>query len=181
MNAAAELFRYKGYAGSSMRDLADKVGLEVSSLYSHIKSKEEILITICFQCANIYSEGLSKINDLESDAIQKIDDIIDLHINVAIDYPSSITVFNDEWKHLPLKDLTKFLKIRKEYEKKIRAIIKEGIACNLLKNHPVDIVLNTLLSSMRWIHYSNQKFSSSDRSDLQRIIKNMLRVGLEVR
>ena len=33
---AAELFKQKGYAAASMRDLAQLLGIEAASLYSHI-------------------------------------------------------------------------------------------------------------------------------------------------
>ena len=181
LNAASVLFRYKGYAACTMRDLAEKVGLEVSSLYSHIKSKEEILSALCFQCADLYSEGLSQINVLDVDALQKIDAIIDLHINIAIDHPSSITVFNDEWKHLPETDLVLFLNLRKEYEKNIQSIIAEGIQNQIIKNHSVQILMNIILSSMRWIHYSNHSFNSNERSNIQRVVKNTIRDGIAVR
>lgn len=178
LNAAARLFRYKGYAATTMRDLAEKVGLEVSSLYSHIKSKEEILTTLCFHCADLYSDGLQQILDIDTNAMQKLDAIMDLHINIAIDHPSSITVFNDEWKHLPSKELYIFLKMRKNYEKGIKVILLEGIKNNQFKEYPVDILMNTILSAMRWIYYSNNEYSSVERSNVQSIVKNIIREGI---
>ncbi len=178
LNAAAVLFRYKGYAATSMRDLAEKVGLEVSSLYSHIKSKEEILTTLCFHCANLYSDGLKQICDMDTDAMQKIDAIMDLHINIAIDHPSSITVFNDEWKHLSADDLSRFLKMRKSYEKGVKSILQDGITAEILKDYPLDILMNTILSAMRWIHYSNSGYSAIERSTVQSTVKNIVRSGI---
>jgi len=41
--AARDLMRDKGYAGTSMKDVADRVGLLKGSLYSHFASKEELI------------------------------------------------------------------------------------------------------------------------------------------
>lgn len=41
--AARELFREKGYAGASMQDLADRIGLKKASLYMRFSNKEAIV------------------------------------------------------------------------------------------------------------------------------------------
>jgi AcrR family transcriptional regulator len=41
-DAAMELFHEQGYAATSMRQIADKVGLALGGIYNHFSSKEEI-------------------------------------------------------------------------------------------------------------------------------------------
>lgn len=43
VSAARELFRTKGYAGASMQDLADQVGLRKASLYMRFPNKEALV------------------------------------------------------------------------------------------------------------------------------------------
>lgn len=43
---ALSLFAQKGYKGTSVKNIADAVGIKDSSLYKHYKSKQEILDTI---------------------------------------------------------------------------------------------------------------------------------------
>ena len=45
--AAAALFRQKGYAGASIRDLAADLGIRTASLYHYIDTKEDLLQAIC--------------------------------------------------------------------------------------------------------------------------------------
>lgn len=43
---AAELFSEKGYAGTSMSDLAEELALSKAAIYHHFESKESILMTL---------------------------------------------------------------------------------------------------------------------------------------
>lgn len=176
--AAAKLFREKGYAATSMRELATQVGLEASSLYNHIKSKEEILQEICLRNAGKFTDGMKIIQDNSKlNALQKLDAIIRLHVEIASEDISSVTVFNDEWKHLKEPVLSNFLKQRKQYEQSVKAILQEGIEQELLKKVDIEVALFSFLTSLRWIHYKFAKGRiSSER--LTENLKTILIFGL---
>lgn len=56
---ALTLFSQRGYGATSMNDIAQKVGIKKSSLYSHYSGKEEIFLAIYQELAEIY-ENLNK-------------------------------------------------------------------------------------------------------------------------
>ena len=46
LDAAAQVFRKKGFHGASMADIADSVNLQKASLYHHVSSKQDILLEL---------------------------------------------------------------------------------------------------------------------------------------
>jgi AcrR family transcriptional regulator len=176
--AAAKLFKEKGYAATSMRELALQVGLEASSLYNHIKSKEEILQEICLRNAGKFTQGMKNIQEnSDLNALQKLESIIRLHVQIASEDISSVTVFNDEWKHLKEPALSDFLKLRKQYEQSVKSILQDGIEKEVLKKVDIEVALFSFLTSLRWIHYKFVKGRiSSER--LTENLKNILIYGL---
>lgn len=152
LEAAARLFRDKGYPATSMRDLAQAVDLKASSLYNHIASKEEILQKICFDNARHFLSAMKKIEKKDSSATDRIKDLLRFHIQLATEDPTSVTSFNDEWRHLSEPQLTEFKTLRKDYENRFKAIIKEGIKTGEFNALNSTVVLYSLLSSIRWLY-----------------------------
>ena len=42
-DVASDLFRERGYAGTSIRDIARALSVQGASLYAHVTSKEDVL------------------------------------------------------------------------------------------------------------------------------------------
>jgi len=175
---AAILFRDKGFPATSMRDLASAVGIEASSLYSHINSKSEILRHICFNCATRFLVSLDKINKTNELPADKLRALIDVHVTIAQDDATSIIVFNDEWRHLEEPHLSEFIKLRRRYEEGCAQIIKAGIADGSFREIDPFIVLNTLLSSTLWLHRSARAHEKS-HSEISGQISDMILFGLQ--
>lgn len=176
---AALLFKEKGYGSASMRDLAERVGVEAASIYSHIKSKDEILEEICFRIAGEYSAHISKIENEKSSYTEKLKSIIRLHIQLMIADAASVSVTNNDWKSLPEPKLSIFKTLRKGYEARFAALIENGIAKKEFAPINVSVAMFTILSAIRWIElWYNPKRKISEK-ELEKDIITLLLSGLK--
>ena len=146
---AAELFRKKGFAAASVRELAEALGIEAPSLYNHIGSKAELLQEICFDVAKDYTVHMEEMLASKKNAAEKTAEIIRFHVRKLSTDFDKVFVSEHEWKRLPQKFLEEFLAQRKAYENNMIEIVKEGIAKKIFKNLLPSIVVLSILSAVR--------------------------------
>lgn len=152
IRSAAQLFREKGYAASSMRDLAQKLGIEAASLYSHIKSKEEILQSLCFDMASEFRKSLQEVESKKVTASEKLRLGIIGHIQVMAKDLVASAVFMNEHRHLSQPFLRDFLLMRINYINRFKDMIEEGISKGEFKeNIDKKLAVMTLFSSLNWM------------------------------
>jgi AcrR family transcriptional regulator len=72
IDAAARIFREKGYDGATLRDIANEAGLLPGSLYYHIRSKEELLRLIVEQPIRDLHAHLEEIVTSEASPAEKL-------------------------------------------------------------------------------------------------------------
>ena len=176
---AAELFREKGYAASSMRDLAQKLGIEAASLYSHIKSKEEILQSLCFDMAAEFRKSLDDVEKLDVSAAEKLSLGIIGHIQVMAKDLTASAVFMNEHRHLSQPWLRQFLLLRINYINRFKAIIEAGVRTGEFKSS-IDrkLAVMTLFSSLNWMPMWYDPNTGINPQDLGKQLADMLVNGL---
>jgi len=149
---AQTMFRERGYAATSMRDLATAVGIEAASLYNHIKSKEELLKEICFDCADDFFAGIhaAKTAPISPDAQLSL--AIKEHIRVVTNNLDASAVFLHEWRFLTEPYLSEFKAKRKYYRLQFQQIIERGIAEGIFKPVDAKVYCLSILSALNWIY-----------------------------
>lgn len=162
---AAKLFHERGFNATSMRDLAEQVGVEAASLYNHIQSKSELLQEICFHVANEFSNHFQEIETSESSHIEKVEKVLRFHIRQMIEHYAFVNVADREWKHLPDPYLSNYQHQRRVYRKRFAALIEEGIEGSQIKKidapTAVLIMLHAVSGIESW-HRSKQKISADE-------------------
>ena len=126
IKAAGRLFRENGYEGTSVRDLADAVGLQSGSLFFHFKSKEEILVSLL-------EEGLRRavtILDRHLAAAvsprEKLSAILHGHLEAILrEERDAFYVVLRDWRTLSPQSRRKVIALRDEYEDRIARALNE--------------------------------------------------------
>ncbi|HUR78785.1 MAG TPA: TetR/AcrR family transcriptional regulator [Acidimicrobiales bacterium] len=153
LDAAMELFSRKGYAATSMRDIADAVGLQAGSLYAHIRSKEDLLVGII--------EGVREtfLNNGESALADKTDSVADrlrrfaaAHLQIIAENRASAVVFLHEWKSLEGEQLQLVLANRDRYESMLVALLEEGVENGEFRDVDPKLTAVAVLSLLNWAH-----------------------------
>ena len=162
------MFREKGFSATSMRDLAEMVGIEAASLYNHIQSKSEILQEIIFRMANDCNVHLEELESSKLSSIKKIESLIRFHVQMMISKCDDYTVMINEWMHLSEPYLTNFNIQRHQYVVKMERIVADGFQQKEMKGISPYVAVLTILSSVRGLefwHRSSQKITPKEIED----------------
>ena len=175
---ATSLFREKGYNASSMRHLAENMGMEAASLYNHISGKQELLREICFSVADKFIQHLNEVEKTNATEVEKMERIIRFHIHMMIEQFEKMYVSNRDWKHLTEPDLTTYLTGRRDYEKRLSAIIEQGINNGVFVKRNTYITVLTILSAVRGIEFWQKNKKEVSAQQLENDLTGMLMAGI---
>ncbi|MFN4972754.1 MAG: TetR/AcrR family transcriptional regulator [Bacteroidota bacterium] len=178
MQVAARLFNNKGYEATSMRDIASDLGMEAASLYHHIKSKEEILTAICFEMADRFITALKEVNDIYFNAEERLRMAIQFHVQISCDNLDKTAVFLSEWRSLPEPHRSEFRKLRDNYEKQFRIIVKDGETEDIFDDVDEKFAALTILSSVNWIHQWYKPDGSMNPSQIAKKLADIIIGGI---
>ena len=153
LDESLKMIHEKGYKATTMRDLAERMGFEVSNIYNFIDSKEALLETYLFGIAEEFHRGIDHITASSYTPEDKLKEVVALNIKLTSSKPYVVGLLVNEWRNLKEPKLSEFMRGRSEYEQKVRSIIQEGINRGQFRFFDLDIITHAILSSVRWVYY----------------------------
>ncbi len=149
---AARLFAERGYHGTSMGDLAEAMGVQKGSLYSHVGSKHELLYRTMRDGADAFHAGLDAVPE-DAPALERIRLALRSHLRVVSEQLDVATVFTREWRFLEGEHREEILAERRRYEERVRALFREGVEAGELRSD-LDVSAAALLalSAANWAY-----------------------------
>lgn len=177
INTAAKLFKEKGYSAVTMRDIATAMGMKAASLYNHISSKQDILKDIIISLAEAFTKGMQDIKTSDISTIQKVQAVVKLHVDITAQNTYGMASLNNDWMHLEEKR-DHYLSLRNGYEADFRSILLEGIKQNEIIDSNVEVMLFSILSTLRSLYLWIPKKEDVSPDTLSKSLSHVLINGI---
>jgi AcrR family transcriptional regulator len=178
LGIAGKLFRQNGYPATSMRQLASEVGIEPASIYSHIKSKEELLKELCFAMADRFLSTVGESISAADAPETQLRKAMLAHIEVIISNIDAAAVFFHDWRHLSGEDLTRFRVLRHQYEGFYLNIIRDGMEKGIFRSADEKFIMLTLFSAMNWTYEWYKPNSGITAEEIAANLSNIILNGI---
>jgi TetR/AcrR family transcriptional regulator, cholesterol catabolism regulator len=143
-------------------DLAEALGVQKGSLYSHIEGKADLLWEVAREGAEAFHRALDEVPD-DGPIVERIRAALRGHLRVVAEQLDIATVFTREWRYLEGARRDAFVAERRRYEERFRALFREGRERGELRTDLDDVTAARLaLSAVNWAYTWLRPGSATD-------------------
>jgi AcrR family transcriptional regulator len=152
-DVASGLFRERGYAATSIRDIARALDIRGASVYAHVTSKEDMLWAIVERAARAFEEGADRaLAECHcTDPSTRLAALTRAHVGVITADPELASVFVHEWRHLSPGRRQLILVRRDAYQRRFRDLIDAGITEGAFTTADLALAATFILSALNGI------------------------------
>lgn len=161
---ALRLFARGGYAAVSMRAIAAEVGVQAGALYNYTPDKQ----TLLFELMRDHLEALlAETPAPAGDALAQLQRFVAFHIRFHANRPDEVFIAYMELRNLTPENFGTVEALRRTYEDRLEAILKEGAAQGLFDVADSKIVTLAIIAMLTGV---NTWFRDTGRLSLDEVV-----------
>jgi len=150
LRAAAHCFNRSGFHGTSMDDIAERLGVTKPALYRYVKNKHEVL----FACFNVVMDvsfaHLQRAEQGEGSGLQKVRAALAGYLGELIGELGHPIVLTEEGALQP-EQLRALIKRRDELERRFRALVELGMRDGSVIPCDPKMAIFALFGAINWV------------------------------
>ncbi|GEL21126.1 TetR family transcriptional regulator [Pseudonocardia sulfidoxydans NBRC 16205] len=149
---ATRLFAERGFAGTSLQDIADALGITRPALYYYVKSKDELLAKLVTEVTNGPLDELDALAArADVDAVAKLRGVVEIIAGRRVTQPEQFRLLIRSEAELPAELTEAYAASRRDVLRTIAGVVEEGVRAGLFR--PVDARVAALgvLGMCNWV------------------------------
>ncbi len=125
--AAVDLIAAHGFEAMTMRQLADRVGVQPGSLYRYFPSKGQLLVELLVEHLEFLVSRWRSQQPADPDPRVRLRAFVDFHVRSHTLRRHEAFVANMELRSLAAADYRRVVALRRNYENLLTAILQDGV------------------------------------------------------
>ena len=125
-DAALKLFTRKGFHQTSVREIAAACGLPIGTLYTYIKTKEDILYLIYRRIFSIFQERMLEATNGIEDASRRLKAALEATLKIYDEFQDVVLLLYQESHALSRHAIQSLLEVDRSYVSFFRQILEKG-------------------------------------------------------
>jgi len=100
IKAAIDLFSTKGFNGTSIRAIANGMGMSISNIYHYFGNKEGLMLAILERSSKRLVDNLRQVSEKEMDPLDRFKLLIETHVRQSEEFRKESKIFFIDEDHL---------------------------------------------------------------------------------
>lgn len=150
LKAAAACFNHKGYSGTSLKDVADHLGLTDAALYYYVKNKEELVYQCYLRAGELGREAMERAVGEGRNGFEQAFLYIRHHVELMVGERGPVAIMS-EIPSLKRPHREDILEVSRRHGTAFENILRTGIDDGSIATCDVRMTGNAIMGSINWI------------------------------
>lgn len=126
--AAVNLFYHQGYSRTTLEQVADALKVTKPFIYSHFKSKSDLLAEICSRAIRVSHEALDRAEAMTGTASEKLASLARDFMYTVLTHQAHAVIYYREEKELTPEGREEINNMRRTFDRRLVSLLQEGVA-----------------------------------------------------
>lgn len=149
---AVKLFYERGFSGTTLDDIAGKLGVTKPFIYTHFRSKVELLEAVCRPTIEMSLDAISRAAEQPGSPSERLFDGIVTFTKVVLQRQANIAVYFREEKHFSEAGLAEINALRKRFDRVLSGLLEEGSRAGDFKVEDVRVAALAIGGMVSWAY-----------------------------
>ncbi|MBT8098439.1 MAG: TetR/AcrR family transcriptional regulator, partial [Gammaproteobacteria bacterium] len=146
LRAAAHCFNQKGYSGTSLKDVAARLGLTDPALYYYVRNKEELVYLCYLRAAEVGRDAMEAAIAEGGTGFEKVTRYLRNHVDIMVGERGPIAIMS-EVPSLRADHREEVLELSRKHSAMFEALLEEGIADGSIDSCDVRMTGNAIMGA----------------------------------
>ncbi len=152
LQEAVALFYARGFAGTTLDDIAAELGVTKPFIYTHFRSKTDLLAAVCKPTIEMSMEAVATASERPGTATERLRHAMIGFTKVVLQRQANIAIYFREEKSLAPDALAEIDALRKRFDRLLSALLSDGVASGEFHIRDVKLTALALGGMISWAY-----------------------------